>query len=183
MLIYDFAQLRAKKDAPTKIDRDVAVTATFLKRSQGLLLSAEYVHVSGYFVNDCDYVTGNFQVQADVVAPSTRSLQPVKLHQSFSFTESYTDEQKTAAELAEEPELMPIADGQINLQEAVEDNLLLSLPSQILTPAEQAGSSFPKGQGWQVVSQERAQADKQNKVNPAFAKLKSLLTDSQQKKD
>lgn len=183
MLKYDFAQLRANKDVPTKIDQDVEVTEEFLNRSKGLLISASNVHVLGYFFNDAENVTGSFEVEADVVAPSTRSLKPVKLHQSFSFNESYTEEHKTAEELAEEPELMPIQDGIIDLQEAIEDNLLLSLPSQILTEDEKAGNSFPKGQGWQVLSQDKAESEKKNQVNPAFAKLKSLLNDPDQKKD
>lgn len=183
MLIYDYAQLRAKKDELTKIDQAVEVTDEFLQRGKGLVISASNVHVSGYLFNDADSVTGNFRVEADVVAPSTRSLAPVSLHQSFSFTESYTDEHKTAEELAEEPKLMPVEDGHINLQAAVEDNLLLSLPSQILTDEEKAGGSFPKGQGWQVISQEQEKEEKHNKVNPAFAKLRGLFDEDFQKKD
>ena len=65
----------------------------------------------------------------------------------------------------------------IDLQKAVEDNLLLSLPSVILTPEEESEGDFPEGKGWKVVSQEDYQKEQSNKENPAFAKLKDLFND------
>jgi len=41
---------------------------------------------------------GNFQVEADVVAPSSRSLAPVPMHLNFSFTENYLDREPTNEE-------------------------------------------------------------------------------------
>ena len=84
-------------------------------------------------------------------------------------------------QLDEEDTIVTVKDDTIDLQKAVEDNLLLSLPSVILTPEEEAKGDFPEGEGWKVVSQEAYQEQQSNKENPAFAKLKDLFKDEKNK--
>lgn len=175
MLQYSFEQLHDQTSLPKKVDEDVTITPAFKKRSQRLINAAHNLHVQGHFFADGDYVTGSFQVTAEVEAPSTRSLQPVLLHQDFNFTETYCDHQPTAEELENYPDLIVAEDGMIDLQTAVEDNLLLSLPSTILTPAELKDNLYPHGQGWEVISEQEAAKTQKDKPNPAFAKLKGLF--------
>lgn len=175
MLKYSFERLHEQATAVKNIDEAVAVTADFKKRSRKLIIDAKNIHVQGCFFADGDYVTGNFRVTAEVKAPSTRSLHPVNLHQDFNFTESYCDHQPSQEELTENPDLMVAQEGVIDLQTAVEDNLLLSLPTTILTPQEKADNLYPHGQGWAVVSEKKAAAAAKAKPNPAFAKLKGLF--------
>lgn len=63
-------------------------------------------------------------------------MKPVKLHQEFNFTENYSEVEPTQEQLDEEDTIVTVKDDKIDLQKAVEDNLLLSLPSVILTPQE-----------------------------------------------
>lgn len=175
MLQYSFEQLHEQTDVLKAVDEDVTVTEAFKQRSRHLINDARDVHVKGQFFADREYVTGSFQVTAVVEAPSTRSLAPVVLHQDFNFTETYCDHQPTAEELENDPDLIVAEDGMIDLQTAVEDNLLLSLPSTILTPAEAKEGVFPHGQGWEVVSEQKAAESKKDKPNPAFAKLKGMF--------
>ncbi|MCI1973375.1 MAG: DUF177 domain-containing protein [Lactobacillus sp.] len=175
MLQYSFEQLHDQPGVLKAVDEDVTVTAEFKERSRNLINDAKNIHVQGQFFADGDYVTGNFHVTAEVEAPSTRSLAPVDLEQDFDFTETYCDHKPTAEELEDNPGLIQIADGEIDLQTAVEDNLLLSLPTTILTPAEKNDDLFPHGQGWEVVSEQKAAQARTDKPNPAFAKLKGLF--------
>ena len=158
MLNFSYSQIKNSRNPLTHVDEDVELSKDFFDRSKELLEDAKNVHVSGDFFYDEPFVTGNFTVEADVIAPSTRSLKPVKLHQEFNFTENYSEVEPT-----------------------VEDNLLLSLPSVILTPQEKSEGDFPEGEGWKVISQAAYQEEQSNKENPAFAKLKDLFKDEKNK--
>lgn len=177
MLKFSYLQIKNSRNPLTHVDENVELSKEFFDRSKELLEDANNVHVTGDFFYDEPFVTGNFTVEADVVAPSTRSLKPVEMHQKFSFTENYSEVEPTQEQLDEEDTIVTVKDDTIDLQKAVEDNLLLSLPSVILTPEEEAKGDFPEGEGWKVVSQEAYKEQQSNKENPAFAKLKDLFKD------
>lgn len=177
MLNYSYSQIKNSRNPLTHIDSDVELRAEFFERSKELLNKAENVHVSGDFFYQEPFVTGNFTVKADVEAPSTRSLKPVKLHQNFTFTENYSDVKPTQEQLEEEDTIIKVENDLIDLQTAVEDNLLLSLPSVILTEDEKENGDFPAGNEWRVVSEKEYQEEKSEQENPAFAKLKDLFKD------
>lgn len=181
MLNFSYSQIKNSRNPLTHADEDVELSKDFFDRSKELLEDAKNVHVSGDFFYDEPFVTGNFTVEVDVVAPSTRSLKPVKLHQKFNFTENYSEVEPTQEQLDEEDTIVTVKDDKIDLQKAVEDNLLLSLPSVILTPQEKNEGDFPEGKGWKVISQAAYQEEQSNKENPAFAKLKDLFKDEKNK--
>lgn len=181
MLNYSYSQIKNSRNPLTHIESDVELRPEFFERSKELLNAAKNVHVSGDLFYQEPFVTGNFTVEADVEAPSTRSLKPVKLHQKFNFTENYSDVKPTQEQLEEEDTIIKIEKDMIDLQTAVEDNLLLSLPSVILTDDEKENGDFPEGQNWKVISEEEYQEDQSNKENPAFAKLKDLFKDQDKK--
>lgn len=177
MLEYSFTQIKNSNNPLTPVDSDVELSHDFFERSKELLISADDVHVKGQFFYDELFVTGSFTVEANVVVPSTRSLKPVSLHQKFDFTENYSEVKPTQEQLDEEDTIITIKDDVIDLQTAIEDNLLLSLPSVALTREEKDDDLYPEGNGWKVVSEQEHQEGQQNKVNPAFAKLKNLFDD------
>jgi len=100
---------------------------------------------------------------------------------NFSFTENYLDREPTNEEKEEVDMIVPIDKDTIDLQTAIEDNLLLSLPTTILTKDEEENNEFPQGTGWEVVSEESLEKQNEEKINPAFAKLKDLFPDSDEK--
>lgn len=181
MLNYSYSQIKNSRNPLTHIESDVELRPEFFERSKELLNDAKNVHVSGDLFYQEPFVTGNFTVEADVEAPSTRSLKPVKLHQKFNFTENYSDVKPTQEQLEEEDTIIKVEKDMIDLQTAVEDNLLLSLPSVILTDDEKENGDFPEGQNWKVISEQEYQENQSNKENPAFAKLKDLFKDQDKK--
>ncbi|MCT7880756.1 MAG: DUF177 domain-containing protein, partial [Lactobacillus crispatus] len=100
-----------------------------------------------------------------------------------TFTENYLDRKPTKEELEENDTIVQVENDQIDLQTAVEDNILLHIPTTILTPEEKEKNIFPEGQGWEVVSETSFEEGKKNQVNPAFAKLKVLLDGQDNDKD
>ncbi|QNQ80139.1 YceD family protein [Lactobacillus sp. PV034] len=175
MLEYSFSQIKNDRNPLVDIDEDISLRPPFFARSQGLLRKAKNVHVKGQFFYDEPFVTGNFTVTADVEVPSTRSLTPVAMHEEFNFTENYSEIKPTPEQLEDEETIIQVKDDKIDLQTAVEDNLLLNIPSVVLTKDEDENNIYPAGQGWKVVSEADHEKEAKEKVNPAFASLKQLL--------
>ena len=84
MLKFSYLQIKNSRNLLTHVDENVELSKEFFDRSKELLEDANNIHVTGDFFYDEPFVTGNFTVEADVVAPSTRSLKPVKMHQKFN---------------------------------------------------------------------------------------------------
>ncbi|EEU21092.1 YceD family protein [Lactobacillus mulieris] len=181
MLTINFSQIKKSKEPLTEITTKLETRPEFFARAKELLLDAKNIQVKGQMFYQEPFVTGNFQVEADVVAPSSRSLAPVPMHLNFSFTENYLDREPTNEEKEEVDMIVPIDKDTIDLQTAIEDNLLLSLPTTILTKDEEENNEFPQGTGWEVVSEESLEKQNEEKINPAFAKLKDLFPDSDEK--
>ena len=181
MLNYSFSKIKNDRNPLVEVDEDVELSPEFFERSKELLNDAKNVHVKGQFFYDEPFVTGNFTVTADVVAPSTRSLTPVPMHQEFNFTENYSEVKPTQEQLEDEETIIQVKDDQIDLQTAIEDNLLLSLPSVVLTKEEEEKDIYPEGQGWKVISEQDHENEAKEKVNPAFASLKHLFDKDQKK--
>lgn len=183
MLELSFSRIQNSKEPLTHIERDLEMRPEFFKRSKDLLIDAKNVKVSGDLFYQEPFVTGSFHVTADLVVPSSRSLKPVDYHEDFTFTENYLDRKPTKEELEENDTIVQVENDQIDLQTAVEDNILLHIPTTILTPEEKEKNIFPEGQGWEVVSEASFEEGKKNQVNPAFAKLKVLFDGQDNDKD
>lgn len=183
MLSINFSKVKNNAAPMVHIECEVEVRPEFLKRSQKLLYQAKNIKVSGNLFYDEPYVTGNFKVSADLVVPSSRSLAPVDDHEEFSFTENYSQDKPTKDELDENPDpIVTINNDTIDLQTAVEDNILLNIPTTILTEKEKDEHIYPEGKGWEVVSEKAFDEGKKNQINPAFAKLKGLFDDQNKNK-
>ena len=109
-------------------------------------------------------------------------MQPVKYHEDFTFTENYLDRKPTKEELEDNDTIVKIENDVIDLQTAIEDNMLLNIPTTILTPEEKEKDIYPEGKGWEVVSESAFEEGKKNQVNPAFAKLKVLFDNNENNK-
>lgn len=175
MLEISFSKILNSAEPLTHIERDVEMRPEFFNRSKELLIDAQNVHLSGDLFYQEPFVTGSFHVTADLTVPSSRSLKPVDYHEDFTFTENYIDRKPTKEELEDNDTIVQIENDVIDLQTAVEDNMLLNIPTTILTPEEKAKNIYPEGKGWEVISESAFEEGKKNQVNPAFAKLKVLL--------
>ncbi|RVU70005.1 MULTISPECIES: DUF177 domain-containing protein [Lactobacillus] len=176
MLTVNFSRVKTSAAPLVHIEREIEMRPEFFDRAKKLVFKADHVMVVGDLFYDEPYVTGNFRVTADLVVPSSRSLKPVDYHEEFSFTENYTQNKPSKEELDENPDpIVLVKDDVIDLQTAVEDNILLNIPTTILTKEEKEQDIYPEGKDWEVVSEASFKEGKKNQINPAFAKLKILL--------
>lgn len=184
MFTINFSQVKNSKEPITSVKQEVQVRSEFLERSKNLVYEVKNVIVTGQLFYNSPYVTGDFRVKTKLVVPSSRSLAPVDFKQDFRFSENYTEDNVSKEKLDEsEIPIVKVDDDKIDLQTAIEDNILLNIPITILTPEEEKEDIYPEGEGWSVISEETFDKSKQDRVNPAFAKLKTLFDENNNNKD
>ena len=75
--------------------------------------------------------------------------------------------------------VIPLETDWIDLQPAVEDHILLSIPLQVLSQEELSEDRMPSGNDWEVVTQEaleeRRKQQKEQSVDPRLASLQSFF--------
>lgn len=161
MLSLNYLKIKNSSAPLVHIEREVEVRPEFLQRAKDLLYQVKNIQVTGDLFYQEPFVTGNFKVTADLEVPSSRSLKPVKYHEEFTFTENYSQDKPTKDELDENPDpIVQIKHDQIDLQTAVEDNILLNIPTTILTKEEREKDIYPEGHDWEVVSEKNFEEGK-----------------------
>ncbi|KRM21127.1 DUF177 domain-containing protein [Latilactobacillus graminis] len=180
MLKWAVQSLLKHRDHPLMFKETLMLKESLQKREADILNATPFV-VDGELTVDQRAVIARVHVVGALTVPSTRSLEPVDLPMDFEFTEIYVDpEDEQLNRFTDEDILFPFEGEALELQVAIEDHILLHIPSHILTPEEEHDDVMPAGQSWTVISEEayaKQQADEEITPNPEFAKLKQLLED------
>ena len=177
-------------DEPIHIHRTMALSHQLVSRDSDEILSASPVKVNGLVKYDFDKVVVKAQVNCSLVVPSSRSLVPVKLPLNFHYKEIYV---KTKSDikpyLQEHPEgdtvLTPDQNNEIDFEKSIIDNIILQIPTKVLSPKEKRDHIMPKGNGRSVISEDQYEHPKtagHQKVDPRLAKLKYYFSKNNKKK-
>lgn len=185
MLKWSVEELQKYRRKPLKFDTTVDLSASLRERDNEIK-AATPVHVSGYIKLDQNVYVVSFKAATTLTVPSTRSLTPVDLPTSIAETEIFAPADEDLTRFADDDRAIMVMedDDVIDVQKAVEDYLILSIPTQVLTPAERDEDIMPSGQGWEVISeQDYANQKEQNDEQPhnAFAQLKGMFTEDDDK--
>ncbi|MGX7023734.1 YceD family protein [Vagococcus hydrophili] len=180
---WALAELNKFKNSQVDFKEALDLKASLQKR-EPFILDLAPILVEGFIQVDKVGYTAHFSVETVITLPSSRSLEPVEVPLSLIIDEEYmTDAQIKALEDISDDEkelIIPLEKDLIDLTEAVEDYILLNLPLQVLTAEEeQSTSGLPKGDFWQVLSEEEVafaeKLDSETKIDPRLAKLSELL--------
>lgn len=183
MLNWDVQDVRRYKDKPFEFEEKLDLTKELKSRLEDVL-EATPVEIKGQLFNDNGLVISDVKVKTTLKVPSTRSLLPVEFPVDIRINEAYNVENVEAEDLEDYNIVIPIDDDNptINIYESVIDNILLSIPSKILTKKEEQDNIMPSGKNWEVISEEDFKKQKEEEhVNPEFAKLKNLFKDNSDK--
>jgi len=183
MLNWDVQDVRRYKDKPFEFKETLNLTEEIKKRSKDIL-EISPVEVEGQLFNDNGLVISDVKVKADLKVPSTRSLLPVDLPMNIRINEAYNIDNISAEELDDYNVEIPVDEDNptIDVYESIIDNILLNIPSKILTKKEEENNIMPSGKDWSVISEEDFIKSKEEEhVNPEFAKLKDLFKDDDKK--
>ena len=140
----------------------------------------------GFLVYQNETVIAQFTCAVDITLPSSRSLEPVVVPLSIEIVERYIPKGTSVEEQELTEIVIPLETDWIDLQPAVEDHILLSIPLQVLSPEELSEDRMPSGQDWEVISQEelslRRTVAKEQQIDPRLAALQSFFDSDETEK-
>lgn len=178
---WSLLELNKYKDKPCEFSEILDLKASLMKRDD-LILDVSPVKATGSLTVGKEEYLLHYRIEVIVTVPSSRSLTPVPLallidvDEVFMTAEQY---QQKDERLADE-EIILLEKPTINLDESVEDNILLSIPLQVLSEEEQTSQEMPKGNDWEVLSEEeysqKRQHEAQQTTDPRLAKLSELFS-------
>lgn len=182
---WSLQELNKYKEDNVEFDEEIVIEES-IKARYPEILSITPVKVKGLIaVNKTEYIA-HFTFQTILTLPSSRSLTPVEFPLTLAVDEIYMTPTQFANknEYIDAEEILVLEDEVLNLYEAVEDHILLSIPLQILTEAEQESSEMPKGDFWEIVSEaefeDKKAQQKKSEIDPRLAKLSALLENNDQ---
>lgn len=182
MLKWTLPELSKYRTTPLHFQDTLDLEAALIARDPEIR-AVTPIKVDGYLSFDDGDLLASVTLNGSMVIPSTRSLKPVTWPLNFTFSEIYVTD-PDHEEKYEEGQLVLELDGDaVDIQAAIEDHILLSVPMQVLTPEEAEAGEMPQGEDWTVMGEDdyvqTQEADE--KPNPAFEKLKDLFPDDKDK--
>ncbi|MGM0217396.1 YceD family protein [Enterococcus sp. AZ126] len=185
---WSLLELNKYKDKPCEFSETLNLKESLMKRDN-LILDVSPVKATGLLTVGKEEYLLHYQIDVIVTVPSSRSLTPVPLKllinvdEVFMTLEQY---QQRDERLADE-EIILLEKPTIDLDESVEDNILLSIPIQVLSDEEQTSHDMPKGNDWEVLSEEdyvqKRQEEAQQTMDPRLAKLSELFSETSDEDD
>ena len=99
-------------------------------------------------------------------------MQPVDVHQVEDVSEVFVEsaDLHTQEDLVKENLALVLEDDVIDLEESAIDNILLTIPMQVLSDEECQSDDMPSGQNWSVMTEEQYEAlqNEKKKKQPIF---------------
>ncbi|MGY3750679.1 YceD family protein [Vagococcus acidifermentans] len=183
---WSLLELNKFQHTQLEFDEVLDLEASLLERDREII-AVKPVHVSGFLSVEPDKYLAYFTVETVVTLPSSRSLTPVDVPLVFSTDETYMTtaqfQQIAGDDKDAEEEIMILEKDTIDLIEAVEDFVLLNLPSQVLSEEEKQATELPKGEFWAIISEEDYEKQRQTtseaEVDPRLAKLSELFEENE----
>jgi uncharacterized protein len=182
---WSLLELRKYQDMPQTFEETLTLKNELMARDNQIIDLAP-VKVQGMVtVSKKEYIL-HYTVNTVITLPSTRSLEPVELPLEFSVNEVFmTPEQyQQRDELLPEEEILILETQTLDLDDSVADNILLEIPMQVLTEAEQESNDLPSGDDWLVISeddfQHQQESQEQTTIDPRLAKLSALFEEEEE---
>ncbi|OJG74530.1 hypothetical protein RV12_GL002587 [Enterococcus quebecensis] len=185
---WSLLELNKYKDKPCEFSETLDLKASLMKRDD-LILDVSPAKATGILTVGKEEYLLHYRIDVIVTVPSSRSLTPVPLAMTIDVDEVFmTHEQyQSKDERMPDEEIILLEKPTIDLDESVEDNILLSIPIQVLSEEEQMSHDMPKGNDWEVLSEEaylqKRQEEAQETMDPRLAKLSELFSETTDEDD
>ena len=178
-------QLENSQGMPVYFEEEMQVEDNLKSRDDTILVVSHAV-AKGFLVYQNETVIAQFTCAVDITLPSSRSLEPVVVPLSIEIVERYIPKGTSFEEQELTEIVIPLETDWIDLQPAVEDHILLSIPLQVLSPEELSEDRMPSGQDWEVISQDelslRRTVAKEQQIDPRLAALQSFFDSDETEK-
>lgn len=159
-------------------ERSLDIKEQLLERDN-TIIDIENLMARGLVTFDDGLYLLNYHVSYDLTLPSSRSMAPVTVSESYDVSEVFIAAADVAdkADLVDEHLVLILEDDKIDLSESILDNILLNIPLKVLTEKEKRSDAMPEGEAWTVLTQEQYEAMKkeEKQENNPFASLSGLF--------
>ena len=179
---WSLLELNKYKQEPLTFSETLDIKKSLMERDSQILDVGPVKVTGAIAAGKADYLL-YYKLSTTLTLPSSRSLKPVAYELVLNVQELFMTEEQFANrdETVPEEEVIVLDKPTIDLLESVEDNILLGIPIQILTEAEKKSTEMPKGNDWEVLSEEDYQHQRETEaaqtIDPRLAKLSELFTD------
>lgn len=181
---WSIGELRRYKEEALNFSETIDVNDALKSRDEEILAVAPVIVEGILSVGKKEYIL-HYRLKTTVTVPSARSLKPVDLPLDLSVDEVFmTREQWSLLDEERDEEILVLDNDTIDLTDSIEDNILLAIPMQVLSEEERQTTDLPKGNDWEVVSEEEYLQKKESAetIDPRLAKLSELFNESEDDK-
>ncbi|MBM7616487.1 uncharacterized protein JOC36_000020 [Weissella uvarum] len=179
---WHFTELQNYKQEPLQIDETLDLKQTMLEKFPDLILDMQPVHVKGFIQADQGDVMVHLHIETTIKTPSSRSLVPVDFPISTDMDEIYIQEESHADRYEDDETIILIDQDMVDFDEAIMEYIVVSIPMQVLSKAEQENDEMPSGKDWEVISEDdyaAKQAEDPEAKHTPLAGLADLLKDDE----
>lgn len=167
-----------KNSNPISFDKSLIIKDLLLKKEESII-DIKNVRAKGQISYENHLFLLTYDLDYQIVLPSSRSMTPVELTEHFLVTEVFSEEanQIFFEDDSYDELILPIETDIISLEESVVDNILLNIPLKVLTKDEEKTNKLPSGESWSVLTEEQYQELKtqRKKENNPFTALEGLF--------
>lgn len=179
IMMFSISEIKKNPDG-INFNSVLEIKEKLIERNKDVLDVRE-VFVQGTISYDDGLYLLNYTLDYAITLPSSRSMLPVDVHQVEEVSEIFIEAVDIHAkeDLVRENLVLVLEEDYIDLEESATDNILLTIPMQVLSEEEQNSDTMPSGNSWSVLTEEQYEAlqDKKKKENNPFSALNGLFED------
>lgn len=128
-----------------------------------------YVEGTGYYNSDTTEFIVGLDLKGTVTVPCAISLKPVDVDVHTKLSEVFVFEM---SEDIEDDETVVLIDGdELDLYPYIWSAIVVAIPLKVVDPDL---TEYPKGEGWEVLTETDYQKQKSEEIDPRLAKLKEF---------
>lgn len=124
-----------------------------------------YAEGSAFYERETSQFIVDVRLSGVMVVPCAISLKPVDLDFSIRYSENFAFDLKVADEF----ESIPVEGDEVDLLPYFMDAIVAEIPLKVIHPDL---TEYPKGEGWEVMTEEAYQEAKKQEIDPRLAILK-----------
>ena len=179
IMMFSISEIKKNPDG-INFNSVLEIKEKLIERNKDVL-DVKGIFVQGTISYDDGLYLLNYTLDYTITLPSSRSMLPVDVHQVEEVSEIFIEAVDIHAkeDLVRENLVLVLEEDYIDLEESAIDNILLTIPMQVLSQEEQNSDTMPSGNSWSVLTEEQYDAlqDKKKKENNPFSALNGLFED------
>lgn len=148
-------QLQKYKNQPLIFDQELILSDESLEAFTDRFLEISPVNLDGQInLEKNNDLIVRLKVTGEIVVPSSRSQEPVKLPINLDINEIYIEDQKDFDRYTNSESVFLLDPHHLDVDKIIADNIFTSLPLTVLSDNEKKLEDSLEGQGWKLYKED-----------------------------